>query len=123
FVNENFAFYGKTLTGAQEVPANTSTATGRGFGRFNPVTLKASFTVTSNVVNPTASHIHTAAPGVIGSVTVPFTQTSPGTWTSSPTASLTTTQGAAFAAGTMYYNVHSAAFPVGEVRGVASGRE
>ena len=112
-----------TLSGTQEVPTNTTTATGRGVGRFDPVTLAASFVVTSTVVSPTAAHIHTGAIGANGGVTVGFTQTTPGTWTSAATASLTAAQGAAFAAGGMYYNVHSAAFPGGEVRGQAPGRE
>lgn len=111
------------LSGAQEVPANTSTATGRGTGQFNPETLAATFAVTSTVVSPTAAHIHTGAAGANGGVTVGFTQTSPGTWTSAATATLTATQAAAFAAGGMYYNVHSAAFPGGEVRAQATGRD
>jgi hypothetical protein len=111
------------LSSSQEIPTNSSTATGRGFGRFNPVTLEASLSATSNVVNPTASHIHTGAAGANGPVTIGFTQTSPGTWTSAPGVIMTQTQAVAFAAGGMYYNVHSAAFPGGEIRGQATGRE
>jgi hypothetical protein len=111
------------LSGTQEVPANTSTATGRGVGRLNPVTLEVAFSVTTTVVSPTAGHIHTAAAGANGPVTIGFTQTTPGTWTSSPKAVMTATQAATFAAGGMYYNIHSAAFPGGEVRGQATGRE
>lgn len=111
------------MTGAQEVPANTSTATGRGFGRFNPVTLEVAFTATSTVVNPTVAHLHTGAAGANGPVTIGFTQTSPGVWTSALGATMTPTQAAAFAAGGTYYNIHSAAFPGGEVRGQATGRE
>ena len=111
------------LSGAQEVPANNTTATGRGTGQFNPVTLAASFTVTSTVVNPSAAHIHTAPAGNNGGVTIGFTQTSPGTWTAAANATFTATQAAAFASGGMYYNVHSAAFPGGEVRAQAVGRD
>jgi CHRD domain len=112
-----------SLSGAQEVPANNSTASGRGIGTYNPATGATTFTVTSTVVNPTAAHIHTAAAGANGGVTVGFTQTSPGTWTSPATATLTLTQAAAFANSGMYFNVHSAAFPGGEVRGQATGRD
>jgi CHRD domain len=112
-----------TLSGTQEVPPNNSTGTGRGIGIYNPATGAASFVVTTSVGNATAAHIHTGAIGANGGVTVGFTQTSPGVWTSAATASFTAGQAATFAAGGMYFNVHSAAFPGGEVRGQANGRD
>ena len=111
------------LSGTQEVPPNSSTATARGIGTYNPAAGAASFSVTTSITNATAAHIHTGAIGANGGVTVGFTQTSPGLWTSPATATLTPTQAAAFASGGMYFNVHSAAFPGGEVRGQATSRD
>src|SRR5690349_5900641 len=61
-----------TLNGAQEVPANTSTATGTFSGTYDKNTRLISYTVTYQGLTPVAGHIHQAAPGVSGPVIVPF---------------------------------------------------
>ena len=109
------------LAGANEVPPNSATGTGRARADLNPGTLDISITVTTTGVPGTAAHLHIAAAGVNGPVIVPLTEGPAGTWTSAPGAKLTQAQAVAFAAGGTYFNVHSAALPGGEVRAQASG--
>ena len=103
-----------TLFGGQESPATTSSATGTGVYVFDPETKTLSGTTTSTV-SGVASHIHTGAVGVSAGVTLPFTG-GPTTWTLAPVA-LTDAQVASLVSGNFYANVHSAAFPGGEIRG------
>lgn len=67
-------------------------------------------------ITATASHIHKAAVGVPGSVIFGFTPpiTSPINYTS---VALDSTQQADLNANLYYVNIHSAAFPAGEIRG------
>lgn len=108
-----------TLTGANEVPSTPSTATGT-----STIAVAADGTVTGSVtvtgMAPTAGHIHQAAPGVNGPVIVPFVQNG-NTFSPAPFAKLNEAQMAAFRAGNLYVNVHSAAFPNGEIRGQLKG--
>lgn len=109
------------LTGANEVPPNSSTATGRGRVELDANTLDVSISITTTGVTATAAHLHLAAAGVNGGIIVPLTQGPANTWTSAPDAKLTQAQAVAFAAGGTYLNVHSAALPGGEIRGQATG--
>ena len=106
------------LTGAEEVPANSSAGTG---------TVEATYDSDSNVLNytvtysgltgdATAAHFHgPAAPGenappavpVEGSLASPI----------SGTATLTDAQEAELLGGQWYFNVHTAQYPDGELRG------
>ena len=103
------------LTGSQEVPANPSTATGK-----NNIVIGADKSVTGSVevkgMTPTMAHIHEAAKGSNGPVIVPFTKTGDNTFAPAPGAKLTDAQYASYTAGNLYINVHSAAYPGGEVR-------
>ncbi len=104
-----------TLTGAQEVPANASTATGDATLTFNTNTKIFTLTVTHSIASPTNGHIHKAAVGVSGGVIFPFASfTSPISYTS---PALDATQEADLNAGLYYVNIHTAAFPNGEIRG------
>jgi len=106
-----------TLTGAQETPPNNSPATGTGCAFVNPVTKGVAGRVETQGITATLAHIHQGPPGVASPVIVPFTQTSPGVWTSAPNATLTDAQLVGFLSGLTYENVHSQALPVGEIRG------
>lgn len=103
-----------TLSGANEVPANSSTATGTAELRFNTVTKVYTITV-NHTVNATAGHVHIGAAGTNGGVFSGFTSAVSPINATSP--ALTPAQEADLMAGRMYVNIHSAAFPGGEIRG------
>lgn len=105
-----------TLSGDQEVPAVQSSASGSGTITVgDDKSVKGS--VTTKGINATAAHIHEAPAGKSGGVIIPLTKGSDGTWTVPAGAKLTDAQLAAFKAGGLYVNVHSAAHPDGEIRG------
>ncbi|GAB2813754.1 CHRD domain-containing protein [Ferruginibacter profundus] len=104
-----------TLTGASEVPANASAATGTATLTFNTVTKVFTVTVTYSGVTANNGHIHKGAAGSNGSVIFPFSGlTSPIGYTS---AALDATQEGDLNNNLYYVNIHSAAFPAGEIRG------
>jgi hypothetical protein len=105
-----------TLTGAEEVPAVTTAATGSG-----TITVKddksVSGSVTTKDLAGLAAHIHLAPAGKNGPPIITLTKTSDGVWSVPEGAKLTDEQYAAFKAGSLYVNVHSAANKGGEIRG------
>jgi hypothetical protein len=105
-----------TLSGANEVPPVIgSPMSGTASVTINPDrTVKVKVTVSGMAA--TASHIHEGAQGAIGPVIVPFTKSGENTFVSAEGAKLTEAQYAAYKAGNLYVNVHSAAHPVGEIR-------
>jgi hypothetical protein len=109
-----------TLTGANEVPAVTTTASGSG-----NVTIKDDRSVSAKItvtgMTATAAHIHEAAMGANGPVIVPFTKTADNTFEAAAGAKLTDAQYASYKAGKLYVNVHSAAHPGGEIRAQLKG--
>ncbi len=106
---------GAMLSGAKAVPANTSTATGT-----SSVWVSADKNVTGKVtvsgLKPTAAHIHMAAANANGPVVVPLTKVSDELFAVPEGAKLTDAQYASYMAGNLYVNVHSAAYPGGEIR-------
>jgi len=108
------------LSGAQEVPAVATTATGYARIVVNESAGTLTYTVVFNGLssNQTASHIH--APAAIGATTgvainFPAVGGTSGTLTGS--TSITPTQLAQLRAHLGYVNIHSANFPAGEIRG------
>ncbi len=105
-----------TLSGANEVPPVTTSATGGG-----TVTVGAdgavSGSVTTTGIAGTAAHIHEAPAGKNGGVIVPMVKSGDNGWTFGLGAKLTEAQMASLKAGNLYINVHSAANPGGELRG------
>ena len=104
-----------SLSGANEVPPVTTSASGEG-----TITVADDGAVSGSVatkgVQGTAAHIHMAAAGKNGPVIVPFTKDGD-TYKAPAGAKLNADQLKAFKAGELYVNVHSAANPNGEIRG------
>jgi len=112
--------FNDALTGSQEVPPNGSPATGTASGTYNEVTNVLTIMVNASgfTGNLTAGHIHRGAIGVNGPVIIPLTNMAGGTvWHSHQQFTLTAAQEADLLAGLHYVNLHTTAFPGGEVRG------
>jgi hypothetical protein len=104
------------LSGNQEVPPVTTTATGSGTIKvLNDRSVSGS--VTTSGVAGTAAHIHMGAKGANGPVIVPLNKTGENIWSVPPSIRLNDTQYEAYGLGNLYINVHSAANPGGEIRG------
>jgi hypothetical protein len=65
----------------------------------------------------TVAHIHEAAAGANGPIVVPLTRTADNVWSVPSGARLTEAQYDSFKAGNLYFNMHSAAYKGGEIRG------
>jgi len=106
-----------TLNGTQEVPAVTTTASGKAVFVVDPVTRALSGGVGYAGVTATSAHIHTGATGTPGDPVVTLVVDTNNTATVPPNTVLTPDQYAALLAGNLYVNVHSSANPTGEIRG------
>jgi len=105
-----------TLSGSQEVPAVTTSASGSGTVTIG-VDKAISGSVTTSGVVGTAVHIHMAAAGQNGPVIVPLVKSGDNSWAVGPGGKLTDAQYDAFKAGNLYINVHSETHKGGEIRG------
>jgi CHRD domain len=103
------------LTGAEETPPVTTSASGSG-----TITIAADKTVSGTVkttgIDGTVAHIHVGALGVAGPPIITLTKGADGTWSVPSGSKLTDEQFASFKAGNLYVNVHSAAHAPGEIR-------
>jgi hypothetical protein len=103
------------LTGANEVPAVTTTASGSG-----RITVAGDGAVSGSVkttgIAATMAHIHVGAAGKNGPVIVPLSKGADGSWTVPAGAKLTAEQMKSYQAGELYVNVHSDAHKGGEIR-------
>ncbi len=102
------------LSGANEVPPVTTAASGEG-----TISIADDGAVTGSVttkgIQATMAHIHLGAVGKNGPVVIPFVKE--GDAFKAPAgAKLNAEQMKAFKAGDLYFNVHSAAHPGGEIR-------
>ncbi len=104
------------LSGSQEVPPVTTSATGVG-----TITVAADQSIAGSIkttgVKGTAAHIHLGPAGTNGEVIIPLTKDGDNGWTVGPGAKLQDAHYQAFKDGNLYINVHSAAKPSGEIRG------
>jgi hypothetical protein len=104
-----------TLSGANEVPPVTTSASGKG-----TITIAndgaVSGSVTASGVAATMAHIHMGAEGKNGRPIITL-QKKGDTYEVPAGAKLSAEQMQAFKAGDLYINVHSDAHPSGEIRG------
>ncbi|HEY9024591.1 MAG TPA: CHRD domain-containing protein [Burkholderiaceae bacterium] len=103
------------LTGAQEVPPNDSKAVGSGSIKIDPDG-NVSGSVSTPTIQGKAAHIHVGAPGKAGPPIITLNGGDPGVWSVPQGAKLNAEQIAAWKAGDLYVNVHTAEHPGGEVR-------
>lgn len=114
-----------TLTGAQEVPPNTSPGRGMAEVQYNSNTRNLTWKVTHSGLSGTVTgaHIHgPAAPTANAGIVIPFS----GNLNAQPIqgqTTLTPAQVGDLAAGLWYVNLHTAQFPGGEIRGQLRRRQ
>lgn len=103
------------LTGAEEVPPVTTSASGEG-----TIAVAADGAVSGSVkttgIDATMAHIHHGAAGKNGPVIIPLTKGADGEWSVPAGAKLDEAQMKAYKAGDLYVNVHSDAHKGGEIR-------
>jgi hypothetical protein len=103
------------LTGAEEVPAVNTSATGSGQLTVNPDrSVSGSFTTKGSTM--TAAHVHEGAAGQNGPVIIPLQKKGDNEWVVPAGAKLTESQYEAYKAGRLYVNFHSAQHKGGEIR-------
>ena len=108
------------LSGAQQVPAVHTDATGTADLTYDPTTRELTWSVSyTGLSGPaTMAHMHNGAAGMNGPVAIWLSKH--GSAAASPIkghAQLTAAQAKQFVAGDWYINVHTAAHPSGEIRG------
>ena len=120
--NNNSQIFRSFLNGRKEVPSNNSSATGVLLALLSPDEQRLDFILhTQGLTNIVSAHFHDAPKGVNGPIvkTIPINAISGnaiGTWTSTDSEPLTPQLVAKLKAGGIYVNVHTAAFPGGEIR-------
>lgn len=103
------------LSGGNEVPPVSSSGSGTG-----KITVAADGSVSGTIkttgIEGTAGHIHAGGPSANGPVVVPLVKSGDNEWSVPPGAKLTPEQLAAYRAGELYVNIHTAANKGGELR-------
>jgi hypothetical protein len=110
----NTSSFKAALNAAAETSGSTSMANGMGTFSLATDGVTFTYTVTSNVMNATAAHIHKAPAGMAGNPVFTLTGAN-GNY--SGTQTLTADQVADLKAGNWYVNIHSMMFMDGEIRG------
>lgn len=121
--------FASILNGASETPPNASPGTGSAFVLFDDATKQLVWNLSfSGLLAPvTAAHIHTGAAGVAGPVAFGIDAASnPGVFVDgigkttgifAGVSVLSLAQETSLFAGDLYFNLHTSAFPGGEIRG------
>lgn len=107
--------YRSNPDGVKETPPNPSLATASGTLTLNQPAGTVSYNISFAGLTPTVAHVHTGAAGVPGGVLFGLTQTGASTF-SGTSAALSNTALVNLASGNLYVNIHTAAFPAGEIR-------
>ncbi len=103
-----------SLTGGQQTPSNASAATGSAYATYNTDT-KLFFVSINYSVGFTATdgYIHKGAIGISGPAVIHFTSVSG----EAVLTHIDATQAADLMSNLYYLNIHSSAYPEGEIRG------
>jgi hypothetical protein len=104
-----------SLTGAEETPPVTTSATGQGTIHIAK-DKSVSGTVKTTGIEGTAAHIHVGAKGESGPPIITLTKGADGAWSVPAGSKLTDEQWADYKAGKLYVNVHSDQHKPGEIR-------
>ena len=104
------------LSGDTEVPSVTTKASGEASLTVNK-DMTVSGKVTTSGIAGTMAHIHMGKAGTNGPVVVPLTKSGDNAWMVPDGTKLSEPQYAAYKAGELYVNVHSAENKPGEIRG------
>jgi hypothetical protein len=117
-----------TLSGAQEVPANASAASGTLTGTYDAASYKITYSITWTNLSAgiTAAHFHgPALAGQNAGVAVGIAGLPTGTTSGNVANSvvITQSQGADLIAGKYYFNIHTTTFPAGEIRGQVASKK
>tara|TARA_R110002126_G_scaffold280771_2_gene428333 strand:- start:14 stop:478 length:465 start_codon:yes stop_codon:yes gene_type:complete len=118
--NPNGITFKAVLNSTNEVPSNSSTATGTATLTLDNVTKKVSIIVTYSGTTATAAHIHNGIPAVSGPIIFALTAGGGGTYPTTYSLSdqsIDATQETDLKANNYYVNIHSATYPNGEIRG------
>jgi hypothetical protein len=119
-IPDNYTVARVTLSGAEEVPANTATTTGIAY-----ITVKdggdkvRAHMKVIDLDGATGAHIHAGTMGTNGDVVIGFVKDTTDTsmWSLPNNSKLSETSYDAFIKDGLYVNVHTPTFPAGEVRG------
>ena len=108
-----------TLSPTETYPLPASTASGSGELTFDLINGAVTGGVTVTGMTATLAHIHRSYAGTAGPVIVNFVRSAsnPGRWEPQTGGMLTADQVHELLIGRLYVNVHSAAYPQGEIRG------
>jgi hypothetical protein len=105
------------MTGMQQVPSNSSIAVAIGVVIVDTTSGGMVASITSMGISGLSSHIHQAGPGANGAAIFALNETTNGSGIWSVRLALTETQRNEFTNGNYYFDIHTAAFPDGELRG------
>lgn len=113
---EDIVKYQATINSQNTIPKATSSAQGSAVLEYNKVTRVLTYNVTYQGLTPRVAHIHKAEPAwETGPVIIPFANV--GTSPITGSATLTQDQENLLSFGNLYINIHSLAYPQGEIRG------
>jgi hypothetical protein len=112
---QNQLVYALTANSANEVPTNASTATAAVYCVYSKDSKSLAYTINFTGVVPTSMHFHKGAIGVSGGVESAIA--GPYTTGMKGVATLTATQEVDLFTNLWYFNLHSATFTGGEIRG------